>query len=63
MIAPRNQQEMAIRMAPEKLLALRSSHASLLSYPVEVATLISEAAARIVGMCEASGRSSIHGCL
>nr|WP_199043701.1 alpha/beta hydrolase [Dyella sp. ASV24] len=60
MISPRNQQEMAVRMAPEKLIALRASHASLLSQPEEVATFISEAASRLVVMNEAAERSTHH---
>ncbi len=44
MINPENQQMMADRMKPVKKIELRASHASLASRPVEVATLILEAA-------------------
>ena len=44
MINPENQQRMAARMKPRKLVTLAASHASLASRPVEVAALIDEAA-------------------
>lgn len=44
MIAPENQKMMAERMRPQKTLRLDASHASLASHPVEVSTLIEEAA-------------------
>ncbi|CAI1809082.1 Alpha/beta hydrolase family [Serratia ficaria] len=44
MINPENQKKMAARMSPRKIITLAASHASLLSKPVEVATLIDEAA-------------------
>ena len=44
MIAPENQQAMAARIKPRRLLTLQASHASLASHPVEVAALIDEAA-------------------
>lgn len=44
MIAPANQEMMASRMAPTKLIRLAASHASLASQPDAVAALIIEAA-------------------
>ncbi|MGE7955112.1 alpha/beta hydrolase [Pseudomonas sp. NPDC089530] len=48
MIHPRNQQLMAERLNPRKILTLASSHASLASRAVEVAALIDEAATAAV---------------
>lgn len=44
MIAPENQQRMAARMNPRKVITLDASHASLASHAAEVAALIDEAA-------------------
>lgn len=44
MIAPENQRRMAQRLQAKKLLALKASHASLISHAAEVAGLIDEAA-------------------
>jgi pimeloyl-ACP methyl ester carboxylesterase len=44
MIAPENQRMMAQRMRPRKIVTLDASHASLASHPVEISTLIEEAA-------------------
>ncbi|MBG3906025.1 alpha/beta hydrolase, partial [Pseudomonas aeruginosa] len=44
MIAPANQERMAARIAPKKIITLDASHASLASRPKEVAALIDEAA-------------------
>lgn len=46
MIHPDNQQKMASRMHPRKLITLASSHASLASRPEEVSALIVEAASQ-----------------
>lgn len=44
MIAPANQERMAARLGARKIITLPSSHASLASRPIEVSTLIDEAA-------------------
>lgn len=44
MIAPENQERMAARIAPRKIVTLDASHASLASRAKEVAALIDEAA-------------------
>jgi len=44
MIHPENEQMMADRMQPVKKIQLAASHASLASHPIEVATLILDAA-------------------
>lgn len=44
MIAPENQQRMATRMNPRKVITLDASHASLASRSADVAALIAEAA-------------------
>ncbi|WP_411749762.1 alpha/beta hydrolase [Serratia marcescens] len=44
MINPENQKLMSARMSPRKVLTLDAGHASLASHPVDVATLIVEAA-------------------
>lgn len=43
MIAPEVEKFMAERMKPQKVILLPASHASMVSYPKEVATLIAEA--------------------
>lgn len=47
MIAPENQQRMAMRMGARKIVTLAASHASLLSRPKDIAALIDEAAAEV----------------
>ncbi|MGH8158123.1 MAG: alpha/beta hydrolase [Rhodanobacter sp.] len=44
MIAPENEQWMSGRLEARKVITLKASHASLASMPIEVATLIDEAA-------------------
>lgn len=44
MIHPQNQEKMAARIDPRKIITLAASHASLLSRAVEVSSLIDEAA-------------------
>ena len=44
MINPENQKRMSARMNPRKIITLAASHASLASKPIEVSTLIDEAA-------------------
>ena len=44
MIHPQNQEKMAARINPRKIITLAASHASLLSRALEVSSLIDEAA-------------------
>jgi len=47
MIHPENQEQMSSRMNPRKVITLAASHASLASHPVDVTTLIDEAAVEL----------------
>jgi len=49
MIAPENQEAMAARINPRRVITLEASHASLVSHAGEVAALIDEAAAATAG--------------